>query len=820
MIPEGHLRAIGATKGLNHDLLDAVFSSGLATEEEIVKALANHYRLPYVQLSERFIDPPLFTFIPIETARKHHCVPIDRRGNCLTLAMYNPLNLTPAHSLEFEHNLQVKIVLATRTDILNAINKQFGEPGTLDAFMKGVYEEPEDQGEDDDPILSTTRTYKISELEEIVTGESKPIIKLANLILTDAVEAGASDIHVEPLIDNLKIRYRVDGVILEHMTVPKWAETAIVSRLKIIAELDISNRRVPQDGRLNIIYKQRTIDLRVSTLPTHYGEKVVMRILDHARLIPSLDNLGISGDRLDMVKTAFRAPQGLILTTGPTGSGKTSTLYAAVQTLRTGANNITTVEDPIEYRIAGVNQVQVNERSKLTFANALRSILRQDPDIILVGEIRDRETAAVAIQAAQTGHLVLSSLHTNDAASTLRRLAEMGVEPYLIAESTLLVMAQRLVRVNCTECLEPYEPTPQILLNLGVSERKIKFMRGRGCEACRQTGYRGRRGLFELLVMNSKLAQMILNGANSIDIRTAAAAAGMKTIYQDGIARIQEGVTTPEEVLRVIHVDEELKEAKLFCPGCEEIIEQSFSVCPFCSYKLRRQCSTCKADLLPEWARCPHCQMAVASGPEVAMHPGSASAGYMDEIPIQIEDRPIRQGRPEPPRIWTAADEHPITHPATPVSHEKSVASEATAESTVEHQPGGDPVPRYNVLIVDDDIVSCNQTTLLLRDLEYDIFPTVATNGSEALERIRESVPDAIICDLLMPEMDGYEFIEKLRAAPETAKIPIVVITQTNPEKTEWAAMKFGADVYLQKPIDRTKFHAAVTELLVRPLQI
>jgi len=821
VLSEDHLRSIGATKESAQNLLDAVLISGVTTEEDIAEALAKHYRLPFVRLAGVSIDASLFRYIPEEMARQHHCVPVRLDGERLTLAMYNPLDFAPIHTLEFEQNLQVKVVISTRDDIFNAINTQYGLVGTLDSFMKGIYAE---EGEEDIQPLATT--YEIHDLEKVVTGESKPIVKLSNLIMTDAIDARASDVHIEPLINQVKIRYRIDGVMQEHLTLPKWAQNAIVSRFKVIANLDIAIRRTPQDGRLNLIYRRRTIDLRVSTLPTHYGEKVVMRVLDHERAIPRIEEIGLEAQSLEAVQEALRSPQGLILTTGPTGSGKTSTLYATIQSMHSGDRNIVTVEDPIEFQIPGVNQVQVNERAKLTFANALRSILRQDPDVVMIGEIRDRETASIAFQAAQTGHLVLSSLHTNDAIATLTRLGELGVEPYLIAESTLVIMAQRLARRNCPDCLETYEPPADELDRLGISQTDIEFRRGTGCDKCRKTGYRGRVGIFEALPMDPTLAELIIKGATSVETRAAAVKAGMRSIYEDAVWKIRNGVTTPDEVLRVILLEEEVK---FLCPGCAKSIDPSFSVCPFCRYELKVQCPGCGQELSPDWTHCPHCRTTLNSEPAPLQAPEPSDEAPTLELPDREEDaKPtlIVEEAAKAPGAPRPAASPPAAAPSTPAPKAAPPARPAEPAVAAREKPIGElpgqlesilvPDGRFRVLIVDDDIVTCNLITLLIRRFSFAASAEVAINGQEALDKIKGSPPHLIVLDLLMPEMDGYEFLAKLRAELTTAFIPVVVITQTKKEETEELAKRFGADAYLNKPVDPRELEKCIKGLLTR----
>jgi len=853
VLSEGHLRALGATKQREQSLLDAVIFSGLVSEEEVSQALASRYGLPYVRLASVPIDSSLFRFIPHDKASQHHCVPIKLEGEQLTVAMYNPLDLTLVDALEFEQNLKLKVVLATRRDILNAISTQYGLVDTLQTFMSGICEEKDGEVE----IPSSARATH--DLDEVVTEESKPIIKLSNMILSNGVGARASDIHVEPMANMVKIRYRVDGVMQTHSSLPKWVQSALVSRFKVIARLNIAVRQTPQDGRLNLKYNDRAIDLRVSTLPTHYGEKVVIRILDPDRSVSSIDGLGLSGRNLQVLEAALDSPQGMVLTTGPTGSGKTSTLYAAVHSLRTEDKNIVTVEDPVELQIPGVNQVQVNERANLTFASALRSILRQDPDVVLIGEIRDTETAAVAFQAAQTGHLVLSSLHTNDAVATLTRMAELEVEPYLIAESTLAVMAQRLARRNCTECAELYTPAPEELRRLGIAQGNGEFKRGNGCELCQGSGFMGRIGLFEVLAMEPALAELIIKGADSSEVRAAAARAGMKSILDDAVQKVLQGLTTPEEVLRVIHLDEEYEHR---CPECGQPSDPNLTVCPSCGHERVLTCPACGMEMSPKWTCCPFCRASADSGP-APLRPASPVPPDAQASPAPDESAPAAK-EPTKEEVTPAAE--PVSsaveaaaegsEPRGPVADEgvpDSVSPKAELSSPVAAEPGDGqgqedagphstfempkgvldgespigelpgqlediliPDGRFRILIADDDIVTCNLITLLFRRFKFKNHVVVTMNGREAMERVQEEAPHLIILDLLMPEVDGYEFLTQLRGDLKTAFIPVIVMTQTSPEKTRSHSLKLGADEYLNKPVDPAKLEYCVTSILNR----
>jgi CheY-like chemotaxis protein len=481
------------------------------------------------------------------------------------------------------------------------------------------------------------------------------------------------------------------------------------------------------------------------------------------------------------------------------------------------------VEDPIEFQIPGVNQVQVHERANLTFASALRSILRQDPDVVMVGEIRDRETATIAFQAAQTGHLVLSSLHTNDAISTLTRLGELGVEPYLIAESTLVIMAQRLARRNCTDCIEVYTPPAAELSRLGLADPGFDFKRGVGCDKCRKTGYRGRIGIFEALPMDPNLAELIIKGATSVEIRAAAAKSGMRSLQDDAVSKLRKGVTTPDEVLRVILLEEEFK---FHCPGCGKTIDPNFSICPFCRYELRIQCPGCGNELNPEWTHCPHCRTTLNTAPAPLKPPEPPPEAPTLEIPEEGEPERIEVQLREPRKAAAPVPAAPAAPPATEPAPPVKPKTAAPQRPEPKDRPIGQlptelvdilvPDGRFRVLVVDDDIITCNLITLLFRRFSFATATAIATDGRQALEQIRKSPPHVIILDLLMPGMDGFEFLAELRSDLTTAFIPVIVITQTKKEDTEDLAKKFGADAYLNKPVDPRELEKCMKTLLTR----
>jgi type IV pilus assembly protein PilB len=515
---------------------------GFVSEEDIVFFLSNKLGLPRIELGSYLIDSKIIELVPEHLARKHELVPLFKIGNRLTCAMVDPWNVFALDEVRMRTNLIVEPAVATETEIKKALDEHYGAKGTMEELIKSIDEEKLG--------IKGDKDIDGKKLEGIV--EEPVVIKLVNLIIIKAVSEGASDIHIEPEEDVLKTRFRVDGVLHEVSSPPKHLQSAIISRIKIMANLDIAERRAPQDGRFTIKMEGRDIDIRASCMPTIYGENVVLRILDVSKTLLNLKEIGFSKEILEKYQRLISHPYGMILVTGPTGCGKTTTLYVSLDKINTVEKNIITIEDPVEYKLAGIRQMQVNPKVGFTFANGLRSILRQDPDIIMVGEIRDKETAEIAIHAALTGHLVFSTLHTNDAPGALTRLIDMGVEPFLVSSSVIGVLAQRLVRTICEDCKEEYKPTEEALRDIGlIDERRIRFYRGKSCPKCMDTGYKGRIGIFELMVMDEDVRKLAIAKASHEEIKKQAVSSGMVTLKQDGIKKVIDGLTTVEEMLRV-----------------------------------------------------------------------------------------------------------------------------------------------------------------------------------------------------------------------------------------------------------------------------
>jgi type IV pilus assembly protein PilB len=562
---------------------------GYITEDKLVSFLSKQFGVPAINLSEYTVDPAVVKLIPLEMARKYFIMPIARVGATLTIAMADPSNVFAIDDVKFMTGYNVEVVVAAETAILTAITNNYSKGGdSLVASKKTSGQEvqlkdytlSEEEMEtgggplavDDSPSVNIEEFDKIvgSALDNVDVVEEKedaeaikeveaPIVKLVNGIFVNAIKAGASDIHLEPYENSMRVRYRVDGVMYTVMTLPTKIKASLTSRVKIMSRLDIAERRLPQDGRIKLkLGKKREIDFRVSTLPTLFGEKTVLRILDKSNLQVDLTKLGFENKQLDNFMEAIEKPYGMVLVTGPTGSGKTTTLYSALNHLNKPGINIMTAEDPVEYNFMGINQVQVREEIGLTFASSLRSFLRQDPDIIMVGEIRDFETAEIAVKAALTGHLVLSTLHTNDAPSTISRLLNMGIEPFLVSSSVILILAQRLGRKVCQQCREEEKVPVHALLKIGFSEdeaKTVRCYRGKGCPACNNSGYKGRIALYEVMPISDEIRELILEGASANEIKKAAVRLGMKTLRMSGLSKVKDGITSMEEVLRVTFGD-------------------------------------------------------------------------------------------------------------------------------------------------------------------------------------------------------------------------------------------------------------------------
>jgi type IV pilus assembly protein PilB len=545
--------ALKLQKETGGKLGETLIKLGFVSEEDITECLSQQFGVPSINLVHFEIDPAVIKLIPADVARKYNILPVNKTGATITIAMADPTNVFAMDDIKFMTGYNVEPVVASELGIKTAIDNYYGSTSSLE--LKKVMEDLQQSESADLEVLEEEEDMDMAALAG--SAEEAPVVKLVNLILTDAIKRGASDIHIEPYEKEFRVRFRIDGTLYEIMNPPLKLKDAITSRMKILAKLDISEKRLPQDGRIKLKMKlndkNKELDFRVSVLPTLFGEKIVMRLLDKDNLRLDMTKLGFEPESLVRFEEAIFKPWGMVLVTGPTGSGKTNTLYSALSKVNSPEVNIMTAEDPVEFNLPGINQVQMKESIGLNFAATLRSFLRQDPNIILVGEIRDFETAEIAIKAALTGHLVLSTLHTNDAPSTINRLMNMGIEPFLVATSVQLIAAQRLARRICSNCKEPVELTPQALMNVGYKKDEIgtfTVYKGRGCDKCNSTGYKGRVALIEVMAIDDTIRDLILSGGTAIDIKKRAAETGMISLRRSGLIKNKDGTTTIEEVVR------------------------------------------------------------------------------------------------------------------------------------------------------------------------------------------------------------------------------------------------------------------------------
>ena len=667
---------------------------GWVSEQEVCRAVAELLRVKYVDVDGALISQEVVQLAPETLAAKRNILPLFIQDKTLYLAMENPLDVDVIQRIEFQTGMQVQPLIAPPSQLRETVRKHYNVDEYVGSLLDNMTEKTsvsvENQHHHDTAV-------DISEVRKI--SEGSQVVKLANLLIADGIKKRASDIHIEPTAKYVNVRYRIDGLLSRGIRVPNWLQLPLISRLKVIAGMDIAEHRKPQDGRICVTYDHRRIDLRVSTLLTNFGEKVVIRILDQKTSAHDLTRLGMSPDQLTRYRKMLQHPQGWILVTGPTGSGKTTTLYASLNALKDVTKNIVTVEDPIEYQLEGINQVQVNPKAGLTFASGLRSILRQDPNVILVGEIRDAETAQIAMQAAETGHLVLSTLHTNDAISTIDRLFHLGLSPDVVASNLLVVIAQRLARRICPHCKTEYMPSKAELAQIGMSNGQPAFpcYKGAGCSACKQTGYYGQVGVYEMFVQTDQMREEIVKRPARTLLKRSARQMGMQIMLEDGIDKIKEGITTIEEIVRVCPVDPDVVASMVSCPECGEQVTGTDQICPACQQGLQVVCQRCQAALEKSWRFCPFCGIRIASPEE----------GSSQELPMLV---PLQESvDPYAIRILTADDEAPVR-----------------------------------------EIVA-----LLLEQQGYQVLQAV--DGEEALMKIQSDLPDLVILDVNMPGKNGFE---------------------------------------------------------------
>ena len=597
---------------------------GLVSESQLMKTLQLQLGLPLIDVGESVADEQALALVKEDLARKYAALPIEIEGRkTLIVAMADPLNVAALEDLRFHSGMFIKPVLGLPSQIQEAIERYYHIDNSMNEVINNIISSEDElvvaQVKEED-----SRTEAIDELMR--EAEGRPIVRLTNWLLHRAVEERASDIHIEPQEKELIVRLRVDGLLHAVQRLPKWTQGAVISRLKVLSNLDIAEKRQPQDGRLIAEIRGRRVDMRVSTLPTTHGEKMVIRIIDQLRSSVDIDELGLAEDDLANLRRYLDRPQGIVLVTGPTGSGKSTLLYACLRHIQHETKNIVTVEDPVEYQLGGINQVQVDEKAKKTFPAALRAILRQDPDVIMIGEIRDKETAQIAFRASVTGHLVLSTVHTNDAASAVTRLMDLGLEPFMVSSSLNAVVSMRLVRTLCPRCRESYEVNASNLNRLGardLGEGTVTLSRGRGCSHCRDTGYHGRTGIYEVLEVSDAIRGLISSGASDAAIRAAAVENGMRTIGEDGLKKVLAGKTTLEEVTRVVYLAES---GVKMCGSCNEVLAKDYEYCPNCGDYVGDHCEHCKHRLDRKWTFCPHCGEDTGHGANAAEASGEAGS--------------------------------------------------------------------------------------------------------------------------------------------------------------------------------------------------
>ena len=593
--------ALEAQKSTGKRLGEALIDMKIISEEEMAFSLAMQLKIPFIDLIDYSIKNDVMDCIPEEVCQKFICIPLSMKNNILDVAMADPLDLHIMKDLQFITGYNIQPAISTRSQIMDKLQRYYHPERTIKDVANEFIE--------DGSLMEffPDEEKKIEEEADFESFKDSPFIKMVDLIIRNAIKSGSSDVHIEAQENHVRVRNRIDGVLKDSIKLPKWTQPIIISRIKVLAGLNIAERRLPQDGRIKVKARNVSVDLRVSTLPTYYGEKAVIRILNKEEAFLSLDQLGFSQKNLTIIANFIRRPQGMVLITGPTGSGKTSTLYACMREMKSEEVNIISVEDPVEYELNGVNQVQINEKVGLSFPFILRSILRQDPNVIMIGEIRDEETAEIAVQASMTGHLVISTLHTNDAPAAVTRLIDIGIPPYLIASSLVGIVAQRLIRTICPDCKEEYVPNQDSLarLNLDQNDLPFKFYRGAGCLNCNNTGFKGRTVIEEIMIVGQKLRELIQSSATADTLREAAMAMGMTTLGISGMKKIERGVTTIEEVLKAVHEKEELTTV---CPHCGKTVSLDFKDCPYCKNPIVPTCSSCKRIVQPDWVACPYCR--------------------------------------------------------------------------------------------------------------------------------------------------------------------------------------------------------------------
>ncbi len=748
-------------KNPGEKISDTLVRLKFATEQDVTKVISQQFNIPFIDLSGTDIDPKAVHFIPLSLASQSNIFPVREEDNILLLAMKDPHDMEAINMAGFSSGLTIKPFLAAATQIEKMIVRYYHVEESIADYMKSI-DTP--QGIE---LITDSRMTEIDLKDLRKKSEAVPIIQMVNALIHQGITQNASDIHIEPQEKIIFVRNRIDGLLHKSLQIPKWVQPALISRIKIMSGMDISEKRVPQDGRIKIRLEEKTIDLRISCLPTQHGEKIVIRVLDTNRKLLTIGELGFQPELAGQVANVINQPQGILLVCGPTGSGKTTTLYGLLTEIAKKSHNIVTLEDPIEYVLSGVNQVQMNEKAGLTFAKSLRSVLRQDPNVIFVGEIRDSETAEIALRASMTGHLVFSTLHTNDAASTISRILDLKIEPYLVASSVTGILSQRLVRTICPHCREEHNPDRKIIKKIEDKlGEEIYFLlyHGKGCDKCQNTGYQGRMGIHELLLITPEIRESIRNQtASEGKIRQLAKQEGMKTILDDALEKVKQGMTTIEEVERVVIFAEEKDSSSypFICPQCKKNIEKEWKTCPYCSYILLG-----------------------GSGAEQTKGQGvpDSTARALINKNARVLPMPESISMPLPPHN------------------------------------GNNDFSGYRILLADDDEEIGR--SLVMHLLKNKFAVSIATNGREALDNIAKEKPHLLLTDLVMPKMDGYELIQKVRQNKTTASLPIIVLSQKGAVEDRLKGFELGSDDYLPKPFAPDEMLFRIKAVLKRTYSI
>jgi type IV pilus assembly protein PilB len=798
LITEKELEVALKEKGKSSDIRlgEILVMLNYATDKEVAMALSAQLNLQFVDLSTLVIEPSIINTVNAKLAGKHLVFPIEKVGKTLRLAMADPLDFDAIQFVQFKVGCNITPVVAAANDIRNAIERYYQLDEDIEDIIKNIRYNKGVEIIDDQDLEENVADLKKK-------SKTPPIVRIVNMVIQKAARMSASDIHIEPQERTVTIRYRIDGIMHHIMQLPKWLLGGAVSRIKIMASLDIAERRIPQDGKIKMKLEGRAYDVRVSTLPTKFGEKVVMRLLNTSNTMITLDEIGLLPEAMRLMLNLSDLKQGLVLITGPTGSGKSTTLYAFIKELLRHKLNIITFEDPIEYQIPSVNQVQIHEKAGLTFANGLRSALRQDPDVIMVGEIRDKETLEIALQAAITGHLVLSTVHTNDAASTIARLKHLGAEGFQLSAGLCGIVAQRLVRAICPHCKCEHEPLPQTIAKLEAklgAEFPHTFYKGKGCDKCSKSGYRGRMGVYEVLAIDNSIQNLIVGDASDVQIRERALENCMITMAMDCIEKVRYGITSLEELERVFVLEDQLTEK---CPNCERLLNPDFTICPYCSYVISHICNSCGKEMDPEWTVCPYCR--ADTGPRSGtwqqgsgVPPKTPTPNYQSQ---QGGQRPLSSTSQATNLLLPAKNESisstiPMSQ-ATPQHQHITILTDNPAEK-LQQMLTDQEDNQMNILLVENDEILLIGLQSYLAKERFNVL--VARDGFQALEQVLAFKPHLAVIDIMTLRMDGYEFIRALRQDISTTFIPIVILSTKESVEDKLLGFTLGIDDYLDKP--------------------